>query len=279
MPLLPTDSLKLDFYSLQLRLVWANSRPVETRFMDGLSLSSEAETVAWYLEKGSVEVRYGRQVVRAKAGEWLFLRANEGHQRFERNACVMSLRFHLLFRGGKPVFERAKDRVLKGARASALAEVARRLVAEFERVDAPGTLFVARERLGIVDNFRIEAAFMAWLGAYVETMLAEGEPASAVGKRDERVVKALILIEDHRMRDKFSEADLARRCGLGVNQLGRLFRREQGMSPFQYYEKRRLDLARHALESSSLPIWKRLDSRAGSSDSSAGGSPVWIATW
>ncbi len=254
MSLTKRATLKLDFYSLQLRLVWANSRVVEPRFLDGLALSSTSETVAWFIEAGAVEVSHGREVTRAGAGEWIFLRAAEGHQRFEPGSRVMSLRFQLLFRGGKPLFERPKNRVLAGERAAGLTAVARRLVTEFERVDAPGTIFVARERLGLVDNFRIEAAFMAWLGAYVETMLAEGEPAAAPGERDARVAKALQLIEDHRMRDKFSETELARRCGLSVNQLGRLFRKEQGMSPFQYYESRRLELARHALAESSLPV-------------------------
>lgn len=247
-------ALKLDFYSLQLRLVWANARAVEARFIDGRALSNSRETVAWFLESGAVEVRYGREVTRARTGEWLFLRAEEGHQHFEPGSRVLSLRFQLLFRGGKPLFERAKDRVLAGTRAQALAVVARRLVTEFERVETPGTMFVARERLKLVDNFRIEAAFMAWLGAYADAMLAAGEPVAVLGERDARVAKALELIEDHRMREKFSETELARRCGLSVNQLGRLFRAEQGVSPFQYYESRRLELAQHSLAESSLPV-------------------------
>lgn len=255
MPPAKPSALKLDFYNLQMRLVWANAREVETRYLDVRTLSDASVTVAWFIESGGVEVRYGRgEITRAKAGEWVFLRAKEGHQRFEPGTRVLSLRFHLLFRGGKPLFERARDRVLSGARAKSLAEVARRLVAEYERMDAPGTLFVARERLTLVYNFRIEAAFMAWLGAYVEALLAEGEPVTAPTERDGRVARALQIIEDHRMREKFSETELARSCGLSVNQLGRLFRAEQGMSPFQYYESRRLELARHALAESALPV-------------------------
>jgi AraC-like DNA-binding protein len=249
------DALKLDFYNLQLRLVWANAREVEARFLNGRALINESETVAWFIESGGVELRYGRgEVTRAGPGEWVFLRAKEGHQHFEPGSRVLSLRFHLLLRGGKPLFERAHDRVLSGPKAKGLTEVARRLVAEYERMDAPGTLFVARERLSLVYNFRIEAAFMAWLGSYVEMMLTEGEPVIAPTERDERVARALQLIEDHRMREKFSETELAKRCGLSVNQLGRLFRAEQGVSPFQYYESRRMELARHALAESALPV-------------------------
>jgi AraC-like DNA-binding protein len=249
------DPFKLDVYGLQARLMWANERAIEDRYLDMDVTASSLETVAWFIEYGTVTVAYARgQKVRAEAGQWLFLRADEGRQHFTKGARLMSLRFHLRLRGGKPLFKRARDVVVTGAMGDRLRESARRLVAEFERVDAPGTLFVARGRLSLVDNFRIESAFMNWLGDYVEAMEAAGETPEAASERDSRVAKALTLIEDHRMREKFSEVELARRCGLSVNQLGRLFRAELGVSPFQYYESRRLELARHALSESSLPV-------------------------
>ena len=250
-----TGALKLDFYSLQARLMWANERRVETRYLEMPATKSVVETVAWFLAEGEVTVSYGRgERVRARAGEWLFLRASEGHQRFAPDSRLISLRFLLRLRGGKPLFARRGDRIVRGDRAAILEKAARPLVAEFERVDAPGSLFVARARLGLVDNYRIEAAFMGWLAAYVEAMEAEGEKATALGERDARVSKALALIEDHQMRDKFSESVLAQRCGLSVNQLGRVFRADLGVSPFQYYERCRLELSQHALSDSSLPI-------------------------
>ncbi len=246
---------KLDIYGLQARLMWANERAIEERYLDMDVTASSVETVAWFIEHGTVTVAYARgEKVRAGAGEWLFLRADEGRQHFTQGARLMSLRFHLRLRGGKPLFTRAKDVVVSGAMGGRLREAARRLVAEFERVDAPGTLYVARDRLSLVDNFRIESAFMNWLRFYVEAMEAAGETPEAATEGDPRVTKALTLIEEHRMRDKFSEAELARRCGLSVNQLGRLFRARQGVSPFQYYEGRRMELARHALAKSSLPV-------------------------
>lgn len=255
MPPANPSALQLDFYSLQARLMWANERRVEARYLEMPATNSVEETVAWFLIEGEVTVDYGRgERVNARAGQWLFLRAAEGHQRFAPDSRLISVRFLLRLRGGKPLFERRKDRVFDGGRAKALTAAVRPLVAEFERVGAPGALFVIRSRLGLVQNYRIEATFMGWLAAYVEAMEEAGEQATAVGERDARVAKALVLIEDHRMRDKFTEVELARRCGLSVNQLGRVFRADLGVSPFQYYERRRLELARHALADSSLPI-------------------------
>ena len=245
----------LDFYGLQPRLIWANERTLTEEFLDMATTAAADETVAWFIEKGSVTVAYRRGVeAKARAGEWLFLRAEDGRQHFAKGTRLMSLRFRLRLRGGKALFARRSDVVVADKRMPLLQKAARSLVGEFERVETPGTVFVVRSRLSMADNFRIEAAFMNWLGCYVEAMLAAGEKPEAASKRDARVTKALILIEDHAMREKFSETKLARRCGLGINQLGRLFRAEQGMSPFQYYEERRMELAREALKDSAVPV-------------------------
>lgn len=246
---------KLDFYGLQPRLIWAHERTLAAQYLDMDTTAGASDTVAWFIKRGEVTVSYGRgAAARAGVGEWLLLRAENGRQHFTPGTRLMSLRFHLRLRGGKPLFARRRDVVVTGANAEPLRQAGRDLVEEFERVEAPGTMYVARDRLKIVDNFRIEALFMHWLGRYVEAMLNAGEKPEEAGTRDSRVTKALILIEDHFMREKFSETELARRCGLGVNQLGRLFRNEQGMSPFQYYEGRRMELAKHALADSSLAI-------------------------
>lgn len=245
----------LDFYGLQPRLIWANERTLTEEFLDVPTTFSAQETVAWFIKKGDVTVSYRAGAkARAKTGQWLLLRAENGRQRFTAGTRLISLRFHLRLRGGRPLFTRPHDVVVQGDGASKLQRAAQNLVAEFERVDAPGTVYVARSRLSMSDNFRIEAAFMHWLGSYVDAMLAAGEKPEAASKRDARVTKALSSIEDHPMREKFFEARLAQTCGLGINQLGRLFRAEQGMSPFAYYEERRMELAKQALMDSAAPI-------------------------
>lgn len=268
-----TPTFGLDFYGLQPRLIWAHERTLTDEFLDVPTTIAANETVAWFIKKGEVTVTYRKgEAVRATTGQWLFLRAENGRQRFAARTRLMSLRFQLRLRGGKPLFLRRSDVVVKGAEAERLRVAAHNLVAEFERVDAPGTVFVARSGLSMIDNFRIEAAFMQWLGSYVEAMFAAGEKPEEASKRDARVTKALIRIEDHPMREKFSETLLARECGLGVNQLGRLFRAEQGTSPFQYYEDRRMELAQQALKASAVPI-KEIAFELGFS------SPPHFANW
>lgn len=248
-------ALKLDFDGLKTRLIWANERTVEERFLSFVpTYAPDGTSRIWFLEAGEVTVTYAQASVRVAAGEWLFLGKQAGRQQFTPGARLLSLRFDLRLRGGKPLFARSGDLVVPGGGAPRLLEAARRLVAEFGRVNGPETLYVRRDRLSLVNNFAIESAFMGWLGVYVETMLAAGQIAEVPEKRDPRVAKALALIEDHRMQDRFSETGLAHRCGLSASQLARLFRTAMGVSPFHYYERRRMELARHALQDSTLPV-------------------------
>ncbi len=272
MPAFSSQGPLLDFQALRPRLIWAHHRAVEERFREIFALSSASETVAWYLERGAVEVRHPGEMARARAGEWIFLRGEDGHQRFTAGSRVISLRFQLVFRGGQPLFPRPRNRVFGGAEARALATVARRLVAAFRRVGTVGALSGAREQLGLVENLRIEESFMAWLAAYTEAMLRLDEAPTVPVNRDGRVAKALRLIEDHPPREKFSEGEIARQCGLSVNQLGRLFRTELQLSPFQYYDKCRLDSARFLLAESAMAV-KEMAFELGFS------SPPHFSTW
>lgn len=250
----PTKSrLRMDFYGVHPRLVWANERVVEPEFQKSGETRGDTDTVAWLILEGGVKITYKNAHAHAEAGQWIFPRAENGRQRFKAGSRLVSLRFHLRLRGGESLFAPRTDIVLSARDHPELERTARALAAAFARSNALGTLWVARERVNLADNFRIESAFMDWLGAYVDAMEAAGEPPVAIGERDERVVKTLALIEEHRMRDKFSESALARHCGLSLNQLGRVFRKEMGMSPFQYYERQRLEFARHALAESKLP--------------------------
>ena len=95
---------------------------------------------------------------------------------------------------------------------------------------------------------------MNWVAAYVEMMEAMGAIQTNPAERDERINHALSLIEKHPMQEKFSETDLAKNCGLSLNHFARLFQREMGKSAFEYYDERRLELAKHALIDTGMQI-------------------------
>ncbi|GHC13429.1 hypothetical protein GCM10007047_33500 [Cerasicoccus arenae] len=244
----------MDFNGIHSRLIWANEREVEAKYLDVGETRGGTDSVVWFIKRGSVEISYRNGVTRATAGQWIFLRAENGHQHFEDGSAVISIRFHLRLRGGKLLYAPARDIVLDVSEHPGLTSSAKALVEANIRVNSTGTLWTSRMKIPLVENFRIESAFMNWLAEYVAALEWAGERPVDSGERDERVVSALAYIEEHRMRDKFTEADLARHCGLSINQLARVFQRETGLSPFQYYESLRLEFAKHAISETELPM-------------------------
>lgn len=243
----------LDIYAVQARLVWATERDVEARFLD-TETSSDEFIMCWLIERGHVRVDNDDESVEVKEGQWLILRAAEGHQHFSPGSRLISLRFDLRLRGGEPLFSRQRNRVLSGKDFPMLETAARSLLRLINPQHGSESHLIARSHMTLAHNFRVEAAFMTWVAAYVEMMEATGATQASPKQRDERINLALSLIENHPMREKFSESELAKSCSLSLNQFARLFQREMAKSPFQYYDERRLELARHALNDTAMPI-------------------------
>lgn len=242
-----------DLYNCQATLIWANEREVEAKYRD-VRMAAEEHSVCWFLRRGSVEVEDDSGQVEAREGEWLFLRAAEGRQRFSEGSRLISIRFQFNRRGGSPVFARKQHRVLAGGSVPVLEEWAVRLVRQLKGWQKMGSLSVGRARIPMAENLRIESSFLGFLAEYAETMVGLGATVLEPPKRDERVERALAAIENHPADEKFSEPALARRTGLSINQLLRLFKRETGHSPFAYFDARRAETARHALAETDLPI-------------------------
>jgi transcriptional regulator GlxA family with amidase domain len=76
---------------------------------------------------------------------------------------------------------------------------------------------------------------------------------SRLGVADEKVLRTLRLMEAS-LETPVPRSTLARRAGVSLRQLERLFRRHFGRSIQAHYRSLRLDRARHLLRESSLPV-------------------------
>ena len=79
----------------------------------------------------------------------------------------------------------------------------------------------------------------------------EDEPRSA---KVEAAVQTLVELIETRLRESLSIPDLADRAQLSQNYLARAFRARYGMTVPHYVLRRRIELARHLLTTSRLPI-------------------------
>ena len=256
MPVSAIDSERvplLDSMVCASQLLWANERRVEPQYRQ-ISTHANTQTVCWLIRQGSVVVDDGATVVRADRGSWMFLGAANSVQRFSPRAVVLSVRFHLLLRGGQPLFPRKRTLLLPARDHPRLETAARDLVERVKKWNDANSLLVVRGHIRLSENLRIDAAFHAWLAEYITVMCNCGEQIETPETRDPRVLRALAWLDESPIRERFNGPQLAQAAGLSVNQLIRLFLKNTGLTPFEYYDRRRHRLAQQLLQESALPI-------------------------
>lgn len=236
-----------------VELIWAHRRHVEPGFQRQ-HFRVKDETSCWLLLEGGVSARCDTRREQVEPGQWLFPGDREADISFTPDARILSIRFRLLHAHGGRVFDQPGPRRIAGETAAALRPRAETLVDRVEPWRGTDSLLLGRDRVPFAENLEIEAAFHRWLAAYSRAMALLGARPRQPGRGDERVTRALERIQRHPLRTPFTEAELAAACGIGLRQLRRLVERETGASPFAHYDQRRLELARHVLRESSLPI-------------------------
>lgn len=243
----------LDVAECRTQLIWANERTLERRFLEMEASFSEV-TVAWLLINGGLCFTSGGKQWQVKKGEWFFPAAGEGRQVFSGGTQLLSIRFQIGYPGGEGLFIRKQSLKFGVSAHPELSESGMALVQALRPWADRGSLLVGRNRIPLAENFRIEARFYDWIASYTGMMLAREEPLRLRHKGDARVAVALRYLDQQGFRRGFSEPGVAAACGLSVNQLGLLFKRETGVTPFQYFDRLRMDHAEQALSESGMQV-------------------------
>lgn len=238
--------------AMQTELIWTNEREVEPRFQRQ-HFRIRDETSCWFLRKGEVAMAGGRGPVAAGAGSWLFPGSREGSVVFEPGTRILSIRFRFLTPQGGRVFTQSEP-LRVGPEEEPLLASAEELLRRVAPWQDRGSLWLSRGRIPLAENYAVEGAFAEWLSCYVRVMESLGELPSGVEPGDERVNDALARIARHPMREPFREGSLAAVVGIGQRQLRRLVERETGMPPYAHYDRRRLEMAMHALRETAMPV-------------------------
>ncbi|MGE9295797.1 MAG: helix-turn-helix domain-containing protein [Puniceicoccales bacterium] len=211
-------------------------------------------TMCWRVVSGNVTVDDGSQVIEAKPGQWLFLKSQKMVQHFSRGAYIWSIRFMFRQRTGGDVFRRQRNLLIEAADYPEVESSAADLLKSCEPWQPAHSMLVTQRDIPVEKHFLIQAAFARWISVYTATMLSLGAQLNPRETNDARVSNALVWIDHFSMKQEFREGNLAMACGLSVNQLCRLFKRDLGLTPYDYYEKRRLEEAHTYLRDSSAPV-------------------------
>jgi AraC-like DNA-binding protein len=209
-------------------------------------------SAAWYLLAGEAVLRHDGHECRARKGDWLFPNAGPHERDFSADARILSLRFYIEWPNGQPLFDLGRATVLKGAdhpdlrrRAEALEQVVyqrgKRNYADIEFM---------RERVDYPAYAEIGEALLAWSRALYRAHEAGGIGLNLERFQDERVVRALRVLDGWPLQRAFAMKSFMRATGSSRAQLDRLFTLGLGQTSRQYFDRRRL---RHAERNLALP--------------------------
>jgi AraC-like DNA-binding protein len=259
MPPLPSLSLH-DWSCLRVELVWIYDHAAREQSRRGIFDHREGNW-AWYLRRGRVQVESKAGVLTARTGDWMFVPAEIHHHEFSDDAILVSVRFRCQWPSGLGLFDSPPGAVVSGSLFPELEKKAGRLE-RFVRRHAPGAHWLHQSRLSNFPLFlQIQRLFLEWLEVWFAARVATGAiPARQPG--DDRVSKAAQLLDTAPMEAGYPGESLRTTASLSTIQLKRLFKRQLGLTPVQYWERRRLENARLLLESSELPL-KALAARLG----------------
>jgi len=210
------------------------------------SYDSKPQT-AWLIRKGSVTLKFSLENETYGAGQWVFPKTEDGTQEFSEDAEILSVRFIAEWPTGELLFDRSKSY------SRAMSELR-----EFTRISERLARAVSREFPEIYSSlphvpgshrcyFNFQRLLYGWIQAYSLVMEGFGLTARTIGPIDDRIREAIHTMETQRLSYSLREKDLAAHSGLSISQFNKLFHRDVGITPKEYWENKRIENARIAL--------------------------------
>lgn len=241
-----------EWANLHAHLIWVYDGPVEERWRHGAVPSSHLS--AWLVRKGRIEVRVGKTVLRATAGQWLFPPCGNLWRECSEDVRILSIRFRASWPTGEELFQEGLGFVIPAAEHPELERAARPLAQFIARHFPKAYRYLMDEPATLTEHLYLQMLFSRWLNATVATLTECNLIPSRMGRIDPRVLKAARILDRRTLSAAMAERDLAREVGLSVCQMSRLFMRQFGISPHAYFDRRREEYAISALQSSPLAV-------------------------
>lgn len=258
----PSPRLSLhDWSCLRTELVWIYDHEPHPKSRRG-TFDHRDGNWSWFIRRGEVRVETRTGEFVARAGQWMLPPAEIHRHDFSDDAELISVRHRCRWPSGDNIFESPAAAVLDGAKFPALEKIARRLERFARgRFPAPSHHQHLAQAAEFPEFLRFQRLFLEWVEAWFEARVETGAiPTRQAG--DERVARAVRLLDESALESGFPAGALTKAAGLSEVQLARLFRRELKITPLQRWERRRLETAKLHLETTDWPL-KEVAARLG----------------
>ena len=209
---------------------------------------------AWFVRRGSVTVqfkdstRYERAVTAGKH-QWLFLPSRPRQHQMTPGTHLLSVRMNLERSHVMALITARQTLCVPQSQAPHLVPLATTLV---ESLRQQGTERSMPDEL--LTETSLRAAFLLWITEYLRVVLAGGWKLTGESLGTTPVEKVLAWIQRQPFSTPLRQPDLARTAGLSLSHIKRLFQRDLGISPIDWWQNRRLKEACKLLRETNLPL-------------------------
>lgn len=211
-------------------------------------------TRAWLIRQGSMEAGHENAPATIPAGQWVIATPGCDGMAFSRNAKTLLLSFDTVWPTGESFFDESMTRSFGGAQYPRMEETALALLSYVNEY-IPGTTTSLRHSIADLNVFMgLKRGMDSWLEAFVSAMTAEGAVPTRLGIADQRIQRAVRLLDSWPLEEPLNRERIAREAGITVAHLERLFMAQLHVTPSRYFDRRRIDRACRSLCESEIAI-------------------------
>lgn len=251
---LPAQCSLHDWASLRSELLFIFDQLVPFGSLHSSGVRREGELSAWLVRGGEARLESDGATATARAGDWLICHGREIHQEIEPGSHLLSMRILHGGPSGTPLFAGSALHILSADAFPKLERLALTLLKVVGKLrvndaaDDPREAFLWQTRLDYLTYLRYERTLLAWLGELTAAMMEAGRQIQAPSGVDSRLAKAYHVTDSLHPSAAFPGPALERVSGLTIGRLNRLSAQVYGFTAYGYWERRRVERAKLAME-------------------------------
>lgn len=228
-----------DWQKLNAKLLWCYEDYVnqgEEVTAQILKFREHRNNGAWLIRSGWARVQHENTVVTAEPGQWLIPKPCQRIQSFAADTKILSIGFQAEWPNDKRLFDSGLSAVLDGRDFPGMEETARHIV---KAVNDTGNRHWSLhwKSVPFKEYTIIQARFHEWILELYDALEATDARAELPISRDGRVNRIIRILQDRSTDQPLDLETLARRVGLSVSQMNRVFKKTMGTTPAKYHNE------------------------------------------
>jgi AraC-like DNA-binding protein len=243
-----------DWSSVHVELRWAYDAPIGEVFHRRMTHDHRVGHWAWFLRAGQARLVSPSGEYVARAGDWMFTPAERVTHEFTPGARLLSVNFLCQWPTGDNLFAGRAGSVFRGDEHPQLERRGAKLARLVRRQFPDAHIYYHRQPATYPQFVRFQRLFTGWLEAWHDVQVTRGRQLAYGGTTDERLLRAVRRLNEAPLSAGCPHELLRTETGLSKVQLDANFVRAFGLTPWRYWERRRLDHARRCLTGDAMSI-------------------------